>query len=134
MPGCDNSVAVVFVIALNPKPSQNCRRLMPVNASRDFEGFCLLYRSAYNRLASAAVDARQCRWPVRPKVHYFEHLALDFRGGPDLQQCINGRLCANFLCEDFVRRTKSLAVKSHPAYLSKHVIFKYSLQTTLRWR
>ena len=108
------------------------RRLMPANASKDFESYYLLYRSSYNKLAKAAVEAQQFRWPVRPKCHYYEHLAFDFKGGPDLEQCLNGRLYANFLNEDFVRRTKVLAIKSHPAYLSKHVLFKFVLQATLR--
>ena len=32
-----------------------------------------------------------------------------------------------------IRRIKNLAAKSHPAFLSKHVMFKYVLQRTLSW-
>ena len=40
----------------------------------------------------------------------------------------------NFMCEDFVRRIKALASCSHPAYLSHHVVLKYSLQCAFRWK
>ena len=92
----------------------------------------MVFRAAYDRLANAALAKRQCRWAVRPKDHFVEHLVLDYRGLGN--RCLNGRLCQNFLNEDFMRRVKALAVGSHPGFLSKHVTFKYLLQLTLRWR
>ena len=96
------------------------------------ESLYLIYRAAYDKLANAAIQARACRWPVRPKAHFYEHLIFDYRGSND--QCLNGRYCQNYLCEDLMRRVKEIAVGSHPAFLSKHVVFKYCLQMTLQWR
>ena len=92
----------------------------------------MVFRSAYDKLANLALSAHQCRWAVRPKDHYFEHLVFDYRGFEN--RCLNPRYCQNFLCEDLMRRIKALAVGSHPGFLSKHVTFKYTVQFTLRWR
>ena len=92
----------------------------------------MLYRASYNRLAQEALQNGICRWPVRPKCHYYEHLIYDVRGIDDC--ALNGRFFANFQCEDWIRRIKQLAVKCHPAHLSAHISFKYILQCTLRWR
>ncbi|CAE7029879.1 unnamed protein product [Symbiodinium sp. CCMP2592] len=87
----------------------------------------MIFRSGYSKLNSAALDAGVCRWPMRPKQHYIEHFILDTLP-------LNGRYLHNFLSEDFIRRIKLVASKSMPAFLSKHVCLKYSLQTCLRWR
>ena len=86
----------------------------------------MIYRSGYNKLAEWALSRSLCRWPLRPKNHYVEHWVLDT--SPQ-----NARYLHNYLQEDMIRRIKNLAAKSHPAFLSKHVMFKYVLQRTLSW-
>ena len=86
----------------------------------------MIYRSGYNKLAEWALSRSLCRWPLRPKNHYVEHWVLDT--SPQ-----NARYLHNYLQEDMIRRIKNLVAKSHPAFLSKHVMFKYVLQRTLSW-
>ena len=102
-------------------------RVMAANVCQEFRDHYHIYRAGWNRLCEQALAAGVCRWPVKPKHHYVEHMALDTTP-------LNPRYMHNFVCEDMVRRIKSLAVHSHPAYLSKHVVSKYTLQCCLRWR
>ena len=102
-------------------------RRLPHNAVEQLKAAYLTFRAGYNRLAEGALQSNLCRWPVRPKNHYWEHLIYDTSPA-------NGRFLHNYLNEDFVRRIKHVAAKSHPAFLSKHVLFKYSLQACMRWR
>ena len=103
------------------------RRVLPPHIVPEFEDHYLIYRAGYNRLSLQALGFHRCRWPVRPKCHFLEHYVLD-------TSPMNGRFLHNFVSEDFVRRTKSLAVGAHPAHLSKHVVLKYVLQSCLTWR
>ena len=41
---------------------------------------------------------------------------------------------SNFLGEDFIRRAKALAVKSHPNWMARHVLLRYVLQFCLALR
>ena len=84
------------------------------------------YRSGCMHLANAAIEAKQPRWRQRPKSHQLEHLGLDWRG-------LNPRYCSNYLDEDFVRRAKKVALASNPRFVSKHVLFRYTVDSTLRW-
>ena len=102
-------------------------RVLPDEAVASFRYHYLIYRAGYNRLSEEALTAGQCRWPQRPKMHYLEHLAYDVSP-------LNGRYLHNFLNEDFVRRVKLLASTCQPAFLSKQVVFKYTLQCCMRWR
>ncbi|CAE7261611.1 unnamed protein product [Symbiodinium sp. CCMP2592] len=108
------------------------RRLHSASETWDLENYYLLYRSAYNKLAEEALEYSATRWPVRPKCHYFEHLVFDMRGLDD--RAFNARFFSNYQCEDWVRRCKQLAVRSHQAHLSGHVVLKYILQFALQWR
>ena len=108
------------------------RRLFSRDETLELESYYMLYRSSYNRLAAEAVEWRVCRWPVRPKCHYYEHLIYDVRGLD--ARAFNGRFFANFQNEDWIRRSKQLALKCHQAHLSAHITFKYILQCTLQWR
>ena len=102
-------------------------RVFPEAAQISFQEAYLGFRSGYNRLSEQALQSRLCRWPLRPKHHYIEHLAYD--------TCpLNGRYLHNYLNEDHVRRIKAVAAGSHPAFLSKHVLLKYVLQACLKWR
>ena len=89
-----------------------------------------LYRACFDRLASRSLSLGSTRWTARPKQHQLEHLVLDFA-------CVlrtNPRHDANYMGEDAVRRAKILAVSSHPLYVSRHVLLKYALQVSLRYR
>ena len=102
-------------------------RVLTEEANRDLRQAYFAYRAGLNRLSEWALSSGLRWWPLRPKNHYIEHWVLD--------TCpLNGRCLHNYLQEDLIRRIKMLAAKSHPAFLSKHVTFKYVLQTTLRWR
>ena len=102
-------------------------RVLPAEAVKQQQQFYLVFRAGYNKLADQALLSGVCRWPVRPKNHYLEHLVYDTAP-------LNGRFLSNYVNEDFVRRIKMLAAKSHAAFLSKHVCFKYALQCCMRWR
>lgn len=91
-----------------------------------FEEAFLIFRAAANKLSALAISKGQLRWRQRPKAHGLEHLCYDYHK-------LNPRFCSNYLCEDFVRRTKNVAVKSHPRYVSKHVLFRYCIAACLRW-
>ena len=95
---------------------------------------CTLFRDSYlafrcgiNRLALAAVEKKQTRWHIRPKLHQLEHCAYDFLPK-------NPKYYHNFLNEDYIRRAKKLAIRSHPNFMARHVLFRYAVQTCLRWK
>ena len=77
------------------------------------------------KMCELAISKGQPRWRQRPKSHALEHGVYDFN------QC-NLRYMANFL-DDFGRRTKTLAVSSTPKFVSRHVLFRYSIAASLRW-
>lgn len=87
----------------------------------------IIFRSGFNKLAVAAVAAKQARWHMRPKQHQLEHLTCDFLPR-------NPRYYHNFLSEDYVRRAKQLAVRSHPNWMARHVLFRYCVQFCIAWR
>ena len=86
----------------------------------------MAYRAANMKLGAAALAAKQFRWRQRPKSHSLEHAVYDFGGA-------NLRYLANYLDEDFVRRSKQLAIRSTPKYVSRHVLFRYSIAVCLKW-
>ena len=86
----------------------------------------LLYRAASSKLGVLSLEKRLTRWRQRPKSHSLEHGVYDFWKA-------NMRYMANYLDEDFVRRSKQLAIKASPKYVSRHVLFRYSIAATLRW-
>ena len=108
------------------------RRLLTGNGTREFEDYYMLYRAAYNRLSQEALEWGVTRWPMRPKDHYYEHATFDFTGSSGF--ILNMRFFSNYQNEDLMRRVKQLAIKSHQTCLSKHVVFKYTLQFTLPFR
>ena len=103
------------------------RRVFNVAQRMAFKSAYLAYRAAYNSLSSLALQRNVCRWPCRPKQHLFEHLVFEWMP-------FNGRYFHNYLNEDAIRRVKGLASRSHPAYMSRHVLLKYSIQQALAWR
>ena len=102
-------------------------RLLSNEAVVAYRSAYLAYRAGYNRLADRALELGMSRWQTRPKAHYLEHAVYETLP-------LNPRFLRNYLNEDFIRRMKAIASKAHPADLSRHVLFKYALQCTLRWR
>eukprot|EP00439_Symbiodinium_sp_Y106_P010817 s8538_g1.t1 len=102
-------------------------RLLSNEAVVAYRSAYLAYRAGYNRLSDRALELGLCRWQTRPKAHYLEHAVYETLP-------LNPRFLHNYLNEDFIRRMKAIASKAHPAHLSRHVLFKYALQCTLRWR
>ena len=102
-------------------------RLLSSGALGELRYCYMVFRGAFNRLSEQALNDKVCRWPQRPKFHHAEHLYFD-------SGSLNPRYTSNYLSEDMVRRVKVVASGCHPAYLSRHVAFKYALEFTLRWR
>ena len=101
------------------------RKYTDMEYSRVVEGY-LVYRAATSKLGESALITSQARWRQRPKIHSLEHGIFDFNKA-------NLRFLANYLDEDFVRRSKMLAVKSTPKLVSRHVLFRYSIAASRRW-
>ena len=101
------------------------RRFTPTEWAIFKESY-MLYRCASSHLAHDAISKSMPRWRQRPKTHMLEHLTYDWGG-------CNPRYMANYLDEDFVRRAKKIAVVSHPRFVAKHVLSRYSIDSTLRW-
>eukprot|EP00439_Symbiodinium_sp_Y106_P038397 s8012_g4.t1 len=87
----------------------------------------LVMRGGYNHLAQRALSLQLPRWHCRPKLHQWEHTVMDYLPR-------NPRYYSNFLGEDFIRRAKALAVKSHPNWMARHVLLRYVLQFCLALR
>ena len=64
-----------------------------------------VYRSAASKLGHAAIEQKKARWRQRPKSHALEHGVYDFNSK-------NLKYLANWLDEDFIRRTKRLATRA----------------------
>ena len=102
-------------------------RVFTGEAAQELRDMYVMWRSGHDRLGQEALAKSLCRWPVRPKHHFCEHVFLD-------SGLLNPRFTHNYVNEDMVRRVKQLAARSHPAYLAKHVSMKYALQVCLKWR
>ena len=93
---------------------------------KQFELGYLVFRAGQSKMQAMAIENKQTRWRQRPKGHSLEHLTYDFH-------FLNPRYCSNYLDEDFVRRSKAVAIKSDAKCVSKHVLFRYCIAATLRW-
>ena len=118
---CVQSLALMETIQLQHG------RFLSAAAAGQMQTAYMRFRAALNSLAVHAVSEGLLRYHMRPKLHQLDHLILDFLPA-------NPRYMANYLNEDFVKRAKILAAKSHPAFMAQHVCFRYTLQACLRWR
>ena len=123
------SAVVVHLCAhmTHQSPCRHLRRFFSAEQSRALQEGYLVYRAAYDQLAQDALANQRVRYHLRPKGHMLEHLSYDFASK-------NARFFSNFLSEDQVRRVKLVSVRSHPAFMSKHAMYKYLLQTCLPYR
>lgn len=101
-------------------------RVMSAAACYAFEKAYLTYRCALNWLARQSLLASKCRYRLRPKTHQPAHIVYHYLP-------LNPRKYANFLDEDFIFRTKTVAEKAHPLYMPTHTIMRYSVAASLRW-
>lgn len=101
-------------------------RVLPYHEWCKLEEGYLVYRAGSSKLGNIAFEAKAPRWRQRPKGHNLEHLVYDFH-------MLNPKYCSNYLDEDFVRRSKRLAMKSDAKVVSKHVLMRYAIAACLRW-
>ena len=87
-------------------------RVLPFHEWCKLEEGYLVYRAGSSKLGNIAFEAKAPRWRQRPKGHNLEHLVYDFH-------MLNPKYCSNYLDEDFVRRSKRLAMKSDAKVVSK---------------
>ena len=82
------------------------------------------YRSALNMLADNAISRGLMRYHMRPKAHMLGHITYHFvPRNPRYYHC--------FLDEDFISRTKAVAEKCHPLYMSRLTLFRYILHVCM---
>ena len=93
---------------------------------KNFTKGYLVYRSACMHLCADCIARKVLRWRQRPKSHQLEHLCFDWKG-------LNPRYMANYNDEDFIRRAKKQALASNPRFVAKHVLFRYTVDSALRW-
>ena len=99
-------------------------RAMSNSGAENMKRANLIYRTSYNFLSEEALSKGRCRWACRPKMHYLEHLTMDF-------QPLNGRFfqlpkrrccpslqddCSWFSCSLFI--TTCLSEVQHPSLLA----------------
>ena len=88
----------------------------------------LVYRAASTQLGALSLERGKPRWRQRPKGHWAIPLNTKF-----MIFTLNPRYTANYLDEDFVRRSKRIAIKSDARFVSQHVIQRYAVAACLRW-
>lgn len=119
-------VAVSGALAALEELTLRERRMMTPDSCTEFRKAYLVYRCAFNALATQAVADGQCRYLLRPKSHMLGHIAWNYIPH-------NPRYATNYLDEDFVNKSKRLAEKCHPLYMPTHVLMRYSIAVCLRW-
>lgn len=86
----------------------------------------IVFRSSLNQLALKALDDKLLRYHVRPKLHQLGHLAFHFVPK-------NPRYMSCYQDEDYISRTKALAERCHPVFVSQQACFRYSVRMCLTW-
>lgn len=104
----------------------NGGRVLTTTEWQRMEAGYLVYRAGSSKLGCNAISKKQPRWRQRPKGHMLEHLVYDFHR-------LNPRYMEKYVDEDFVRRSKKLAIQSNARCVSKHVLLRYSVAACLRW-
>ena len=92
----------------------------------EFQRSYVVFRTCLNKLATHAYEKKLLRYHFRPKLHQLGHLVYHFLPK-------NPRYYSCYVDEDFVSRTKQLALKCHPLFVSQQVCFRYSLRMCLSW-
>ena len=86
------------------------------------------YLMSYSLLASLAVAQGSSMWPLKPKLHQFDHMLDDVE-----RELLNPRHWWNFANEDFVGVIKRIAQKCSRKTISLVTLKKYMLWVALHW-
>ena len=101
-------------------------RVLTESAHKEFERSYLVFRASLNFLARRAFEMKVLRYHFRPKLHQLGHLVYHFLPR-------NPRYMSCYSDEDYVARTKRLAEKCHPRYVSQQTCFRYAVHMCLKW-
>ena len=104
---------------------QGAKKFTPYVTCEFRRAYCV-YRSALNILADRAIQQGEAKYHMRPKVHMLGHLVWHFVPKKP-------RYLMVYADEDMIARTKRIAEKSHPAYMSRLTLFRYIVQTCMRF-
>lgn len=101
-------------------------RWMDENSANEFRVAYLCFRAALNELHIAALQGRELRYHLRPKDHQMGHLVFHFLPR-------NPRYSTCYMDEDFVNKTKQVAVVSHPLHVSRLALLRYTIHVCMMW-
>jgi len=87
------------------------------------------FLQCFGWLAREAIDAKKSTWPLKPKMHQFDHLLDDL-----VMDMLNPRFWWNFGNEDFLGTLKRIAQKCARKTLAESVLRRYLIKLALRWR
>lgn len=104
---------------------QGAKQFTPYVTCEFKRAYCV-FRSALNILADRAIAQGEAKYHMRPKAHMLGHLVWHFLPK-------NPRYLMVYADEDMISRTKRIAEKSHPAYMSRLTLFRYIVQTCMRF-
>ena len=94
-----------------------CGRWMDAGACREYRQAYMCFRASLNLLASKALEDGVQRYRLRPKNHQLAHLCHHYLPR-------NARHLSCYQDEDFVFRTKRLALKCSPVYVSQQTMYR----------
>lgn len=101
-------------------------RILTLEATNEFRRAYTVYRCAFNALADLAASKKRATYHVRPKLHQLSHLVWNHVPR-------NPRYYACYLDEDMISRTKRVAERSHPLFMSRLTMFRYTLHACMRF-
>ena len=101
-------------------------RILSPEATQEFRRGYTVYRCALNALADLAASKKRAIYHVRPKLHQLSHLVWNHVPR-------NPRYYACYLDEDLISRTKRVAERSHPLFMSRLTMFRYTLHACMRF-
>ena len=101
-------------------------RIMAPDQHKEFVRSYLVFRCSLQMLASKALHDKVLRYHFRPKLHQLGHLTYHFLPK-------NPRYMSCYQDEDYIARTKLLAEKCHPLFVSQQTCFRYAVRMCLTW-
>ena len=101
-------------------------RILTPDATNEFRRAYTVYRCALNALADLAASKKRATYHVRPKLHQLSHLVYNHVPR-------NPRYYACYLDEDMIARCKRVAERSHPLFMSRLTMFRYTLHACMRF-
>ena len=128
IPWCSPRLRVGLIGGLAAMESLQLRhgRYFDPSGCNEFIRAYLVYRSALNSLHEHALQVKEMRYHMRPKCHQLGHLVFHFLPK-------NGRYSSCYADEDFVARTKRVAIVSHPLHVSRLALLRYTIHVCMMW-